>query len=78
MRTSLIRVGDARGICIPEDFIREAGIGEVVNLTAEGGRLIVEAEPSGRKGWAEALAALAERGDDLALFGEVGNTFARK
>lgn len=77
VRTHLIRIGNSRGIRIPKPLLEQAGLGETVQLVAERGRLVIQPDRAPRQGWAEAFAAMAERGDDRLLLGEITNSFDR-
>ncbi|MCX5757541.1 MAG: AbrB/MazE/SpoVT family DNA-binding domain-containing protein [Candidatus Hydrogenedentes bacterium] len=64
-RTQLIRVGNSRGIRIPQPLIEQVGLGKEVELSIQGTRLIVRAARR-REGWEESFKAMAaEEGDRL-------------
>jgi antitoxin MazE len=69
MRTKarLIRIGNARGLRLPKAVIDAAGLSERVELRAEPGRLIVEAAPDPRTGWAAAARRMRASGDDVLI-----------
>ena len=61
MRTRVVSIGNSRGIRIPAVFLREAGLGDEVELTLSGaGLAITPIAPHPREGWAEAIAAATE------------------
>lgn len=64
--TRIIRIGDSRGIRIPEAFLELADLSDEVELQAEPGRLVVRAMRKPRDGW-EAAAQELRAGDDEPL-----------
>jgi antitoxin MazE len=77
MRANIIRIGNSRGIRILKPLLEQVGLGDTVQLRAEKGRLVIQPENAPRQGWAQAFAAMAERGDDRAVPGEITNAFDR-
>lgn len=75
MRSSIVRIGNSRGIRIPKAFLEECGIRDSVELTVQDGQLIVRPVPGVRQGWAEAARAMAERGEDRPLDSETPTAF---
>lgn len=51
MRTSLRKVGNSRGIIIPAMMLVACDLGDEVELTLQGKKLVVEALQEPRKGW---------------------------
>lgn len=51
MRTSLRKVGNSRGIIIPAALLAECELGDEVELTVQGKKLLVEAVNAPRAGW---------------------------
>jgi antitoxin MazE len=70
VRANIVRIGNSRGIRIPKPLLEQAGLGNTVRLAVEKGRLVIEPDRAPRQGWEEALAAMAEHGDDRAFLGE--------
>ncbi|HEY3116248.1 MAG TPA: AbrB/MazE/SpoVT family DNA-binding domain-containing protein [Chloroflexota bacterium] len=64
MRTHIVQIGNSRGLRIPKAFLEECGIRDVVELSVENGRLIVESSHPVREGWAEAAHTMAGRKED--------------
>jgi len=77
MRTSLIRIGNSRGIRIPKPLLDQVGLQGTVQLRAEKGRLVILPDRAPRQGWAEAFAGAAGRERDRALLGGITNDFDR-
>lgn len=68
MRTTLRKVGNSRGVLIPAALLAECQIEGAVDLTVEGGRLVIAPVKAPRAGWAEAAAQIATQEEDEALW----------
>jgi antitoxin MazE len=77
MRANVVRIGNSRGLRLPKPILEQCGIGELVDLVVEDGRLIVTPLRRPREGWAEAAQTAAARGDDQLLDPETPTTFDR-
>ena len=64
MRANVIRIGNSRGLRIPRALFEQCGIRDAVERSVEGGRLVAQAAPRAREGWAEAAREMAARGED--------------
>ena len=79
MKTELVRIGNSRGIRIPKPLIEQCGLGEVVDLRAERGRLIISPQHRPRQGWGEAFrAAGSATSDELVIDNVPPNEFDSK
>lgn len=79
MKVDLIKIGNSRGIRIPKILIEECGLGDRVDLTVKGKRIVVAADRRPRQGWAEAFQRAAKRKDDALLMGDtMANEFDRE
>jgi antitoxin MazE len=58
MKARLVRIGNSRGVRLPKAVIEQVGLGEEVDLTVEGRRVILTAAQAPRTGWADAAARL--------------------
>lgn len=58
MKARLVRIGNSRGVRLPKAVIEQVGLGEEVELSVEGRRVILTAARPPRTGWAEAAARL--------------------
>lgn len=67
MRTSVIRVGNSRGIRIPKTILEECGLKGAVELEVRKGRLVVRPVAAARSGWEDAFRRMAQQGDDVLL-----------
>jgi antitoxin MazE len=70
MKASLIRIGNSRGIRLPRAVIEQCGFGQRVELRVEGDTLLITPAKAVRTGWDDAFKAMAEHGDDAALWPE--------
>lgn len=75
MRASVVRIGNSRGLRIPQALLEQCGIGDAVDLTVENGRLIVSPLEHPRSGWAEAAIDMGARGHDALLDAEAATRF---
>jgi antitoxin MazE len=67
IKTRLIKTGTSRGVRIPKAFIEQCNLGETVELSIEGDRLIVSSVKENRQGWEKAFEEMAQLGDDQLL-----------
>jgi antitoxin MazE len=67
MRTSVIRIGNSRGIRIPKALLDQCNLGSTVELEVHEGQLVVRAAERPRLGWDDAFRQMAEQGDDELL-----------
>ncbi len=64
MRTSLIRIGNSRGIRLPQPLIRQCRLGAEVDLELRNGKIVISPVPKTRQGWEEGFKKMAAAGDD--------------
>ena len=67
MKTRIVKIGNSKAVRLPKPFLVEAGLGEEVELTVEGNRIVIAPSDHPRSGWDKAFAAMAQRGDDALL-----------
>jgi antitoxin MazE len=77
MRANVIRIGNSRGLRLPKPLLEQCGIGEVVDLAVQDGRLIVTPLRRPREGWAAAAQSAAAHGDNRLLDPETPTAFDR-
>jgi antitoxin MazE len=77
-KTRIIRIGNSRGIRVPQILLEQAQLPDEVELHAEPGRLVVQATRRARTGWAEAARAMSEAGDDALLDEPTATRFDRE
>ncbi|MDB5480639.1 MAG: AbrB/MazE/SpoVT family DNA-binding protein [Caulobacteraceae bacterium] len=76
MRSAVRRMGNSSGVIIPKPLLREIGAkaGDDVDMSVEGGRLVITPVPTKpRATWADDARRLAEDGDDALVWPEFGN-----
>jgi antitoxin MazE len=67
MVTRIVSIGNSKGIRIPKPLLREAGIGEEVDIIARNNSLIIRNARKPRAKWAEAFEQMTARNDDRLL-----------
>jgi len=72
-KTRIIKIGNSKGIRIPKLLLEQVDLGEEVELEVKEGQLVIRSAQSPRQGWEEQFEAMARRGDDKLLDGEVLN-----
>jgi antitoxin MazE len=51
MKTSIVRIGNSRGVRIPRPIIEQLHLGDEVDMTSEKGRLVIQPLHRARQGW---------------------------
>jgi antitoxin MazE len=74
MKTSLVRIGNSRGVRIPKAVIEECGLENQVEMTVEGGKVVIAPAKSPREGWEEDLRRMVAAGDDEPLLPDTALT----
>lgn len=67
IRSKIVRIGNSRGVRIPHSLLEQAGLDGEIEMSVEGGKLIIHSANQPRQGWAQAFAQMAEHGDDQLL-----------
>ncbi len=67
MKTTLIAIGNSRGIRIPKPVIEQCGLSRQIEMTVQDRTLLIRAPRKARAGWKEAFARMAQHGDDKLL-----------
>lgn len=73
VKTSIIKIGNSKGIRIPKPLLDQAALGEEVELEAGDGQIVVRSSRHTRRDWDEQFATMAERGDDTLLDAEAAS-----
>lgn len=73
VRTSIIQIGNSRGIRIPKLLLEQMQLieNEEVDLLVEENQLVVRPVYKSREGWDSAFKEMAARGDDELLDGDI-------
>ena len=74
MKTTLIPIGNSRGVRIPKPIIEQCGLTEHVEMDVQDRMILIHAPRQPRAGWAEAFARMARAGDDTLLDGQPTST----
>jgi antitoxin MazE len=67
MRANVVRIGNSRGVRIPKSILAACAIESEVDLSVVDGKIVLQAVPHVREGWAEAAHEMARRRDDELL-----------
>lgn len=70
MKTTLIPIGNSRGVRIPKPFIEQCGLAEQVEMDVRDGMILIHAPRQPRAGWEAAFVRMARAGDDKLLDGQ--------
>ena len=75
MKTSLVAIGNSRGIRIPKPIIEQCGFGEEVELDVRNKEIVVRPLSNSRQGWEQAFAQMARLKDDALVDESVETDF---
>ncbi len=64
MKTTLVPIGNSRGVRIPKPFIEQCGLTEQVELDVQDRTIVIHASRHPRAGWEAAFVRMARAGDD--------------
>ena len=67
MKTTLVRIGNSRGIRLPKPVIEQCGFENEVEMEVHHHELVIRSSSQPREGWAGAFARMAEARDDELL-----------
>ena len=70
MKTSIVRIGNSRGVRIPKALLEQSGLEGEVEIRCEGKSLVIEPSQHPRAGWEAAFREMAARGDDESIDGD--------
>ncbi len=70
MRTRIVRIGNSQGIRIPKALLEQTELRGEVELTVQGGSLVISTVAPARNGWEAAFRQMAASGDDRLLDGD--------
>ncbi len=65
MLTTIVPIGNSRGIRIPKAMLEDCGFGEEAELQVKNGALILRPVNTPRAGWSESFAGMAVARDDF-------------
>ena len=64
MRTRIIKIGNSKGIRIPNVLLEESGLRDEVELEVQNKKLIIHPKRHTREGWEDAFRIMTKKGDD--------------
>lgn len=67
MKTSIVRIGNSKGIRLPKSVLEQCHLKDSVELEVEDNALIIRPAHAPRSGWAEAFSSMVQHGDDRML-----------
>ena len=67
MKTSIIQIGNSRGIRIPKPVFEQCGFTDEVDMVIQHHELIIRSSHQPREGWSTAFKSMASHGDDKLL-----------
>jgi Virulence-associated protein and related proteins len=67
MKTSIIRIGNSRGIRLPKSVLEHCHLKDAVEIKVEGNVLTIHPLHAARRGWADAFIKMQEFKDDALL-----------
>lgn len=67
MKTTLIPIGNSRGVRIPKPFIEQCGLAGDVEMDVQDRQIIIHSPRRPRSGWDRAFKQMARLGDDSPL-----------
>lgn len=71
METSVIKIGNSKGVRLSKTILEKYQIGEKVEIILEDDQIILKPIRIPRQGWAEAFKKMHENGDDELLIPDV-------
>jgi antitoxin MazE len=67
MKGRIVRIGNSRGVRLPQPLLAEAQLPEEVEIVARNGTIVISPASRPRAGWAEAAELAHKRGEDKLL-----------
>ena len=67
VKTTLISIGNSRGVRIPKPVIEQCGLVHQIEMTVQDRTLLIHAPRKPRAGWKDAFTKMAHLGDDKLL-----------
>jgi len=68
MKTSMIRIGNSRGVRIPRPIIEQLHLGDEVDMSSDKGRLIIQPLHQPRQGWETAFKGVQKAGEEAGRY----------
>ncbi len=64
MKTTIIKIGNSRGLRLPKPILEQCGFEDEVELEVQKDKIIIKPIKKSRYKWEEAFKKMAEKGDD--------------
>jgi antitoxin MazE len=64
MKTTLVAIGNSRGVRIPKPLIQQCGLADEIEMDVRDRSIIIRAPRQPRRGWDQAFARMARLKDD--------------
>lgn len=74
VKSRIVTMGNSKGVRIPKPILEQLGLGDEVELSVQGDRLVIRPSRHSRSGWEEQFARMAKRGDDRLLDPQAGSS----
>jgi antitoxin MazE len=71
MQTSVIKIGNSKGIRLPKAILENYDIGDTLEIILEKEYIVLKPIASARKGWDVAFQTMHQEGDDALLMPDV-------
>ena len=71
VKTRIIKIGNSQGIRIPKLLLEQLNLTDEVELEVQENALVVRPHHHPRHGWEDQFKAMAERGDDQLIDGDL-------
>jgi antitoxin MazE len=71
VKARIVKIGNSQGIRIPKLLLDQADLGEEVELELQGEQIVIRSAYRARRDWSDQFKAMAARGDDKLLDGDV-------
>jgi len=79
MEATIIKIGNSKGLIIPQKMLKELGAGNKVRIETHEGGIFISPIDETRKGWAESFKnATCDQESSKDLFDEIENDFDKE
>lgn len=71
METNIIKIGNSKGIRLPNKILKEYELGDKVNLIFQEEGILIKPVKKTRRGWEESFQTMHLNGDDALLIDDI-------
>lgn len=75
IRTKIIRIGNSRGVRIPNIWLKQLNFEDEVEMALGEGEVVIQRPRRPREGWDKAFKEMARHGDDKLIDDSFSNRF---